>query len=359
MPARSAQPRCGEVATRIASGWHPARVREDWVDVAKGVAIVLVVSFHAVVFPANLGLAQNWRDVASVLDTFRMPLFFFTSGLFAARALHGSLRELWGTRVARLLWLFVLWSVLWFAVFYAAPPLGTSRIGQRPGELVLMFVSPNQNTWYVYALALYLVVAWLVRRLPAAVQVGAAALLAVAFDVGLLDSANGAVDRIGRGLVWFLLAVHLGPRARALAPRVRWWHPLIGLALYGGATAVVEVGRLQGVPFARLALAALAVLAGCTLAVVLSRAAGTDWLRALGRRTLGVYLVHFYVILGLCLALSPVAAQVVEHRVPDLALPAGLTVVAILVSLGVHRSTRRLTWLWDRPHLRRPTSWSA
>lgn len=171
-------------------------MREGWVDVAKGFAILLVVSFHAIIFPANLGMALGWQWFASALDTFRMPLFIFTSGLFAAKALSRPLRELWQTRVARLLWLFVLWSVIWFAVWYAAPPLGTSRIGQRPDELAMMFISPNQNTWYVYALVLYFLAAWGLRRLPVAVQLGLAAALAVAFDIGLLDSSNGAVDRI-------------------------------------------------------------------------------------------------------------------------------------------------------------------
>lgn len=318
-------------------------------DVAKGIAIVLVVGFHAVVFPANLGLVQEWRGLATLLDTFRMPLFFFTSGLFAAKAAHGSLTHLWSTRVARLLWLFMLWSVIWFVVFYAAPPLGTSRIGQRLDELALLFISPNQNTWYVYALALYFLVAWALRRVPAAVQVGLAALLAVAFDIGLLSGPNGAVTRMGQGLVWFLVALHLGPQVRALAPRVRWWHPLLALTLYGGAAGLVALAGVKGFPFVRLALAALAVLAGSTLAVALSRVAALDWLRALGRRTLGVYLVHFYVILGVCLLLAPVAAQVAELRVLDLALPLLLTVLGVMVSLGMHRLTRRLTWLWDRP----------
>jgi len=343
----------------IAPGCHAAGVREDWVDVAKGIAIVLVVAFHAVVFPANRGLAQDWRGVAALLDTFRMPLFFFTSGLFAARALRRPLNELWRTRVARLLWLFVLWSVVWFAVFYLAPPLGTSRVGQRPDELALMFFSPNQNTWYVYALALYLLVAWGLRRVPVGVQIGLAALLAVAFDVGLLDATNGAVDRMGRGFVWFLVAVHLGPGVRALAPRVRWWHPLLAVALYGGAASLVAVSGVIGAPFVRLTLAALAVLGGCALAVALSRVAALGWLRALGRRTLGVYLVHFYVILGVCLLLAPVAAQVAERRMLDLALPVLLTFLAVPVSLCVERLTRRITWLWDRPRLQRREAHAA
>ena len=59
--------------------------------------------------------------------------------------------------------------------------------------------------------------------------------------------------------------------------------------------------------------------------------------------------MHFYVILGACLLLAPVAAQVAELRALDLALPLLLTVLGVLLSLGTHRLTRRLTWLWDRP----------
>lgn len=322
-------------------------------DVAKGIAIVLVVGFHAVVFPANLGLAQQWRGLASVLDTFRMPLFFFTSGLFAAKAAHGPLLHLWSTRVARLLWLFVLWSVIWFVVFYAAPPLGTSRIGQRLDELALLFISPNQNTWYVYALAVYFLVAWALRRLPAAIQIGLAAVLAVSIDTGLLNATNGAVDRMGQGLVWFMVALHFGPQVRALAPRVRWWHAVLALLVYGLCAGLVDVAGVKGVPFVRLALAALAVLAGCTIAIIISRVTALDWVRALGRRTLGVYLLHFYVILGGCLLLAPVAAQVAQWRALDLMLPVLLIALAVSVSLAVRHLTRGLPWLWDRPRRRR------
>src|SRR5699024_7255995 len=208
-----------------------------------------------------------------------MPLFFFTSGLFAAKAAHGPLLHLWSTRVARLLWLFVLWSVIWFVVFYAAPPLGTSRIGQRLDELALLFISPNQNTWYVYALAVYFLVSWALRRLSAAIQIGLAAVLAVSIDTGLLNATNGAVDRMGQGLVWFMVALHFGPQVRALAPRVRWWPAVLALLVYGLCAGLVAVAGVKGVPCVPRALAALAGLAACTAATIISRATGLDWVR--------------------------------------------------------------------------------
>ena len=60
--------------------------RETWIDVAKGMAIILVVLFHASTFMDEIGLAGSWGRLAVSMDTFRMPLFFFTAGIFAAQS---------------------------------------------------------------------------------------------------------------------------------------------------------------------------------------------------------------------------------------------------------------------------------
>lgn len=220
-----------------AAGSPAAGGREDWVDVAKGVAILLVVGFHAVVFPAN--------------------------------------------------------------------PRAGAGVARHRGAA---------------------------RHVPHA---------AVLLCLRAVRGEGGARCRSP----W--------PRVRALAPRVQWWHPVLALTVYGAAAGLVALAGVTGVPLVRPMLAALAVLAGGTLAVALSRIPAMDWLRALGRRTLGVYLLHFYVILGFCLLLAPVADRVTEHRVLDLTLPLLLTALAVLVSLAVQRLTRRLTWLWDRPRIPR------
>lgn len=146
---------------------------------------------------------------------------------------------------------------------------------------------------------------------------------------------------------------------RGLAPKVRWWHPLIALSVYAVATALVAAAGIKSAPFVRLALAAMAVAAGCALAVALSRVTALDWLRALGTRTLGVYLLHFYVILGACLILAPVAGRVAAMPIVDLGLPLILTVAAVTISLGVHHLTRRITWLWSKPETARRWQRSA
>ena len=58
--------------------------REVWVDTAKGIAIILVVLFHAIIFTNRVDLAWLWPIPAGILDTFRMPLFFLLAGALMA-----------------------------------------------------------------------------------------------------------------------------------------------------------------------------------------------------------------------------------------------------------------------------------
>lgn len=330
--------------------------RETWVDVAKGIAIILVVLFHAIIFPIEVGLGRLWGTFAALLDTFRMPLFFFTAGLFAAKAISLPFGQLFRTRVARLLWLFVLWSTIWFVVFLFAPPLGDGGIGSTPLEFALLLIWPNVSTWFVYGLALFFMASWLMRGLPVWLQLAIGVVIAQLFDTDLIDSPNGAHDKMGMYFVYFLLATHVGPRVRGLAPRVRWWHALIATAVYGVAIVITARAELLQVPFVRMAVALLAIVAGCSVAIALSRWRAFGWLRELGSRTLQVYLVHFYPILAICLLIAPVAPSLQGVGV---LLPPVLTVVAILTALGVHRLTRRVSWLWDLPIPLRPKPRSA
>lgn len=326
-----------------------SKARESWVDVAKGGAIVLVVLYHAAFFLEDVGLAGPWEDAGGALTTFRMPLFFFTAGVFAAKALGLSLREMVSRRVLRLVWLYVLWSVVWTVALQVLP-----HLTHQPtwGELALVLVWPHASTstWFIYTLALYFLLAWAIRRLPVWAQLTLATALSLAFGTGVLDTGNMTWNKMTEYFVFFLAAALLGPRFRELATRVRPRHAVVAAAAYLAVSVVVFLVDAMGVPGVRLGVSWLAVVFGATLAVVLSRRPEMGWLEFLGRRTLPIYVLHFYPILVLCALLEPVAART-GWAAP--VLPPVLTVVAILVSLGVERVTRRVPGLYALPSVRR------
>jgi uncharacterized membrane protein YcfT len=322
-----------------------AHEREGWVDSAKGIAIILVVLFHAIIFPAAVGLAWLWPTPALVLDTLRMPLFLFTAGLFASRAISLDLRALFWSRVARLLWVYVLWSIIWAIAFQFIPVTGSDE----PSfwiDLLLFPVWPNASTWFVYGLAIYFIVAWLLKRLPIWAQLVIAGLISVAFGTQWIDTGNGSIDKIGTYFLYFLVAVHVSGWARGVAPRIRPWQMVVAFVAYVVVATVTAKFDLLNLPFIRIVVSVLAILAGVSIAVTINRWRAFGWLAGLGQRTLQVYLIHFYPILIITAIMTPYALTL---KPLGPVIPLALTVIAITVALLVHRLTRRVTWLYDLP----------
>jgi uncharacterized membrane protein YcfT len=318
--------------------------RESWVDAAKGIAILGVVFFHAVLVMADVDLAWRWRDASDLLDTFRMPLFFLTAGLFSATVLARPFRDVLHRRMARLLWLYVLWSTVWVVVFQlvAWPRPDTPRPAWS--ELPLLLVWPNATTWFVYALALFFAATWLVRRVPTPVLLGGAALLSVV--AAQVDTGNAPIDKMGTYYVFFAAAVRLGPRVRELAPRTRGRHAVALTALYVAVAVAVTATGLLWLPGVRLVVSTVAVVAGVAVAVALSRLRSAAWLVALGRRTLPVYLLHSYAILAAAAVLAGHDGVLTPWA--PLVAPL-LTAVATVLALGLHRVTRGVPGLYDLP----------
>lgn len=324
----------------------PQAGRETWIDVAKGIAIILVVLFHSVMYLEGAGVRGPFGSLNPLLDTFRMPLFFFMSGILAAKAITLPFGALFRTRMLRLLYLYVAWVTLQTVVLLAAPPISAAPVNARPLDLVTLFVRPNSNLWFIYALPLFFALAWLMRRWSPVLQVALTALIAAGFGSALLHTGT-PWDKMGRYLVFFIAAIWLGPRVRRLVPAVRWWHALLAALLYAGLSLLVVRLELTRVPFVLLATSLVAVTVGITVAAVLGRLVMFDWLRMLGTRTLPIYLVHTFPMIL-------VAAAIVWARPsigPALAniLPVLLCVGAIVVALLAFRYTGTVPGLFDVP----------
>lgn len=320
--------------------------RETWIDVAKGLAIILVALFHSIIFPAEIRLAGPWETPATLLDTFRMPLFFFTAGMFAQKAISRDFATLFWTRVARLVWLFLLWCTIWFVAFQFIPLVGEGQGVPSVPSLLLSLVWPNASTWFIYGLAIYFVVAWLIKPLPLWAQLVIALGIVELFGTKVIDSPNGALDKMGMYFLYFLLATKVSGRVRQEAPRVTWKVTGVAFLLYFALAATSAKFAFLTAPGVRVVVSLFAIAAGSSLAIMLSRLRAFDWLRRLGQNTLQVYLVHFYPILIGVALLVPVAGAL--HPLAPI-MPLVFTAVAIVVSLGFHRLTRRATWLWGLP----------
>lgn len=136
---------------------HTPLSRLSHIDAAKGVSIFLVVYWHAV----DDRLVFN-----EALWMLRMPLFFFVSGLFAAKALEVNWHTFLINKVGNILYLYVFWTFVVFATtILVAQVLGPDPINWR--QPFMLFIEPPRTLWFMYALAVSFLIAKLIKPLPA------------------------------------------------------------------------------------------------------------------------------------------------------------------------------------------------
>ncbi|XGU20578.1 acyltransferase family protein [Rhodococcus sp. 3Y1] len=144
------EPKSGDTAA------HTGRV--DWVDLAKGISIALVVLLHSTNFLVTRGLAAGiWNDINAVAEPIRMPLFFLTAGLFAHKVTSLPWATVIRRRVLPLAYLYLMWTVLRFVFFSAFPATAGTDETSSPLNLITALVVPTSGLWFLYALAVYTV----------------------------------------------------------------------------------------------------------------------------------------------------------------------------------------------------------
>ncbi|WP_432495328.1 acyltransferase family protein [Kineococcus auxinigenes] len=322
--------------------------RLGWADAAKGAAIALVVLTHATMFLQEAGYATApWQSLNNLLAGARMPLFFAVSGLFASSASRGSWRGVLLRRVLPSAWLFCLWLVLTTA-FFATGAWVEAGQPAGAGELAVALVRPHTELWYLYALAVYALVARALRPVPPGVQLAAAAALSVTTSAGLTATGSWAWDDVAAHLVFFLAGLHGRRVLASVAERSgpgRTAALLAAFAVVGGAVGLLDLHLVPGLPLLRGALGVLAAVAACALLV---RRWPRTPLRALGRATLPVYLTHVLLIAALTTVLEVLAPPALPLPV-RLVLPAVVTAVVVLAGVAARRPLARVPGLLAPP----------
>ncbi|WP_432540616.1 acyltransferase family protein [Kineococcus sp. SYSU DK002] len=336
--------------------------RLPWVDTARGAAIVLVITHHAVLFTTAEGLGHPaWTAANETLRLLRMPLFFFLSGLLAVRAVHRPWPDLLRRRTTNDLWVYLLWASAAFAAFTLLPYARDDVPPGPRGWLDQTLLLPDNGAWYLLALALYLPLGRLTRAVPTAVLLPAAAALAAALGPGQLVRYSFVWSDLLTLFVFFAAGLRLHGPALRVATRVPGPLAVTALAAATGllALATTALGLTQ-VPGVRLLVGAAAVLAGCAVAVRLAPTRAGRALAHVGRRTLPVYVTHEIVLGLLVLPLAPAAGTAAGGPLSLLA-PALLVAAALAVCLPLRGPLARVPWLlhapWAAPRQRevRPT----
>jgi len=270
---------------------RPAKDRIDWVDYAKGICIIMVVMMHSVL-GVELAAGQTgfMHLVVMFARPFRMPDFFLISGLFLALVIDRDWRLYLDRKVVHFFYFYGLWVTIQFAL--KAPSFAAEQGLGHVGVLYLeSFIEPFGTLWFIYLLPLFFVVTKALRRWPAPLILGAAALLEMAH----VATGWTVIDEFAARFVYFYCGYCGASVVFALSDRAR---AHAGLALAGLAGWAILNGSLVAVGVSDWPLVSLALgLAGAGAIVVcgtlLAQARRLNFLRFCGEHSIVIYLAFF------------------------------------------------------------------
>jgi uncharacterized membrane protein YcfT len=338
-----------------AAAGKPAESRE-WIDFAKGIAIILVVLYHSSLFLSEFDLAGSTGRLRSVLSFLPMPIFFFIAGLTMRRMLTWSFADLWRRRLQALVYLYVLWSLIRVAFYLVVPHLrGTESSPTDLSTIALLPIWPTSSYWFIWAMVLFTLLAWLLRKVPPKIVIPVAALVALASTTsGGLDLNNVGWDRIMQNFVFFVTAIFIPHATYRFAARIRPWHVVALMAAYAGLAAATALLHLSRVPGVVLTVSIVGVAMTIALSQALNKVRVFGFVNTLGAHSFQIYLLHLFVVAIVLAIVAPVADLPALQQIATL-WPWVLAAFALYASLLLFKVLRRFTWLWVSPFKKRPT----
>jgi len=126
--------------------------RNDTVDIARGIGIILVVYAHTIRGLDARGLLNDeiYRIQDAAIYSFHMPLFFFLSGLFVQGGMTRSTRSFVKGRFQSIIYPYLLWSIVQTLVARFAAPGSPSDVGFE--ALARIAWDPLGHFWFLYVL---------------------------------------------------------------------------------------------------------------------------------------------------------------------------------------------------------------
>jgi fucose 4-O-acetylase-like acetyltransferase len=272
------------------AGANP-RPRIAWIDIAKGIAITLVVYGHVMQGAIHREMLRSPQLAIFSLDliyTFHMPAFFFVSGLFIGPALRRSAGEFLKGRFRTILWPYLLWSVIGalsaaaFRNFYSNPSANPIR------SLINIFWDTG-GFWFLYVLFLTQVLALLFRPVPKHISLAFGIVLyflGSKFEIAVVTKLTSFLPYLFAGICCEPFVEHISNVPRRIT--------MLAFAILGGIQCSAVQFGLHAIPAVNLLLGFSGTLWLIAAARLLEGARSARAFGTVGSASLVVFLLHPY-----------------------------------------------------------------
>ena len=327
----------------------PPAQRVDWVDYAKGICIILVVMMHAVNGVEYLFDEQGWmHPIIDFARPFRIPDFFLVAGLFLSRSIHAPLADYLDRKVVHFIYFYVLWLTL------QLPVLEFDALVSHPGYVLKLwfysFVEPSNSLWFVHMLAIFYVVTRLLRNVPVWIVFAGAFILQSLYQLVLIDTGWGVIDRFANRYVYFFMGYAFAPQIFRFAGRAAKapWIGALGLLAWGILNWWAVSLALHEEVVASFILGIAGATDVCVVSALLTRFRAADFLRYCGRHSIVIYLTYAFPLV----AMERLVLPAIGAPFGDVGLASALTLTfAVALPLAFHALIRGtpLNFLYVRP----------
>lgn len=313
--------------------------RKDWVDAAKGVAIMLVVLGHALrgIDASEVELPNlDWLDQG--IYAFHMPLFFALAGwFFIAGIRNRTFREFLTGKARRILYPLILWTYLFLGAKLLAGQFVNSPVVLS--DVLIIPIPGILHFWFLWDLLLLSLVFFPLRHLLVEGQLRVAlwaSVFAVVFLLGRVEL-SAEMDRWFGSAIWYAPFFLLGVGAGQVnwSGALRPWLGMVAVAVF--ATVQVFADQIEAAGWARshsMVLVVTSLTAIACLHELAPRVLGKA-LAQLGAASMVIYLGHTFFSAAFREAMI---AFGVQSPALHLAIGLGVGLVGPLILLAVARS---------------------
>ncbi|NWK96967.1 hypothetical protein DM806_15090 [Sphingobium lactosutens] len=290
--------------------------RQLWMDLLRGIAILMVMSFHSATILARQGypVPSILSDFNQLFVLYRMPTLVFLSGsLLAGSFGKGMVLYLLG-KGRRIFWPLLLWSLLYS--FIIGPPV-------HDVEQLRKYLTGQSYLWFLSFILVYYLAAIPLRRMPPLL------VAAIAFGIAILapdGTKNG--ERLFYLMAFFFLGAWAGCHWRQWTRLLQARASLLGwVMIVVGSVASVTYHLSYGPLYAVPAMCFILTVSATAFRIQADRHCAP--LIFIGQNSLIFYVSHFiiiYLVMGLCRSLGVAAAVATIASFP-IALFVGMVLV--------------------------------